>query len=211
VEFKDALFDALRRMDGEASVEKDGYPTGLAWYGGYFRPECVRPPTETSWTRRLAQLLPEYGFPTRAEVPYPAAPRCRCDNVVTLPGGGRLWLENKGAWKDYWVRKGGVGIYRAYLLHPLVPNLQPKGHTVPLDLKKLDPLGAPDAEAVGFLLLGFDAAAQPMDGDVAEMAGLAGLDRAPWVGASTTWDDRYRPGCRVLCWYWQRTVEVIGS
>src|SRR5262245_55555802 len=94
----DAILRALRQMDDEACTPKGGYPTGLAWYGGHFRPECKRPPTETSWTRRLEQLLPTYGFPTKREVCYPYKGSLKCDNVITLADGSKLWLENKGAW-----------------------------------------------------------------------------------------------------------------
>jgi hypothetical protein len=208
IRFAKALFKALRLMDREACCTPDGDPTGLSWYGGFFRPECSKPPTETSWTRRLEQLLPTYGFPTEREVCYPHNPRLKCDNVVTLPGGARLWLENKGAWRDYWTENGGLGIYRSYLLHPLVPGLDPKTHTVPLDLKKLSHLRRPAADYIGFLLLGFDTAKDPMDADVARLIRLARLDRSPWVQASTGWRDRYRRGRRVLVWLWCRPVRT---
>lgn len=205
--FAKVLFKALHQMDTEASCRKWGEPTGLNWYGGYFRPECKKPPTETSWTRRLEQLLPEYGYPTEREVPYPYNRRRKCDNVVTLPGGARLWLENKGAWKDYWMQNGGSWIYRSYLLHPLVAGLDAtKTHTVPLDFEKLYPLRRPEADYIGFLLLGFDSAADPMDDDVAELTRRAGLNKRPWSVAATGWKDAYRPGCRVQAWLWQRPV-----
>jgi hypothetical protein len=194
-------------MDREACCIRDGESAGLSWYGAYFRPECTRPPTETSWTRRLAQLLPRYGFPAEREVGYPHNHRLKCDNVITLPNGSKLWLENKGAWKDYWAKNGGLGIYRSYLLHPLVPNLDPKTHTVPLDLKKLYHLRRPAADYIGFLLLGFDSAVNPMGDDVEKLIRLAGLDKAPWTQSSTCWRDRYRPGCRVLVWLWHRPVR----
>ena len=207
--FPEALFKALRQMDKEACCKRDGEPAGLNWYGAYFRPECRRPPTETSWTRRLAQLLPTYGFPTEREVGYPHNHRLKCDNVITLLDGAKLWLENKGAWKDYWNKNGGMWIYRSYLLHPLVPELdRTKTHTVPLDLEKLYHLRRPAADHIGFLLLGFDSAADPMDDDVAQLVGLAGLDKSPWTQASAGWKDRYRPGCRVLVWLWHRPVRA---
>src|SRR5207302_821765 len=133
-QFSETLLGILKQMDSEANVSKDGYPTGLAWYGGYFRPDCKRPPTETSWTQRLSQLLTEAGIATKAECRYPGQTRCKCDNVVQLSDGRRLWMENKGAWKEYWRSNGGLGIYRSYLFHPLLPGLDPKTHTVPLDL-----------------------------------------------------------------------------
>lgn len=202
-----ALFEVLRQMDAEANTVCGCSKTGLNFYGGYFRPELKRPPTETSWTRRLMKLLPAHGFPTQAEVSYPSLPRCKCDNVLTLPTGGKLWIENKGAWKAYWVQRKNPRIYRSYLLyHPSVSGLDPKSHTVPLDLEKLRSLTPDHAEAVGMLLLGFDALNDPMDGDVAELVRFAKLDEPPWHGFSTSWPDHYRPGERVSVWYWQRPV-----
>ena len=101
--FANTLLNTLREMDTEASTTFKGSPTGLNFYGGYYRPTLQRPPTETSWTRRLKEMLTIAGYPTKAEVYYPGS-KLRCDNVVTMPDGGLLWLENKGAWKQYWIR-----------------------------------------------------------------------------------------------------------
>ena len=201
-----AVFAALRRMDAEASVPARGSPTGLNWYGGHFRPDLKRPQTEPCWTRRLGQLLPEAGFPTRCEVPYPAAPNRRCDNVLTLHDGGALWLENKGAWKQWWRRRGGEWIYRSYLLHPLVEGLDAKTHTVPHDLAKLDRLRPADATAAAFLLVGLDHESAPMDADVELLVEKAGLARPPWSASEDRWPDPYRTGERVRCWMWDRRV-----
>lgn len=202
----DAVIAAVRQMDGEATTVRNGSPTGLCWYGGHFRPECKRPPTETSWTRRLEQILTQAGFPTRREVPYPHNRRQRCDNVIAVPGGGILWLENKGAWKEYWIQRKGEWIYRSYLLHPLVPGLDPKTHTVPLDLEKLQNLHAPVATHIGMLLLGFDDIGREMDGDVAQLESLAGLSASPWTRTAESWRDPYRSTGRVLAWLWIRPI-----
>src|SRR5262245_15494133 len=100
-EFAALVLSLLRRMDREAVARADGKATGLWWYGGHARPELKRPQTEVEWSRRLGALPAEAGYPTRREVPYPDKPRDRCDLVVTLMDGRRMWLEVKGAWKDY--------------------------------------------------------------------------------------------------------------
>ncbi len=207
IKFASTVFDLLRRMDAEATVRADGSPTGLSWYGGHYKPEQKRPRTEVAWSKRLAELLPQHGYPTRAEVPYPASPKCRCDDVIVLPDGKKLWLEVKGAWKQYWLDQGGSWIYRSYLLHPLLPGLDAsKTHTVPLDLRKLDPLRPPDADRVAILLIGFDRSDNHMDGDVAELVRMACLDGEPWEGAEDRWPDPYRPGFNVRCWLWHRST-----
>ncbi|MCA9632093.1 MAG: hypothetical protein KC766_30775, partial [Myxococcales bacterium] len=175
------ILDVLRQMDQEAVPRHDGTPTGLSWYGGWAKPVLKRPQTEPCWSKRIAEMLVERGMDARSEVPYPdPLVGKRCDVVVDIPGEGRLWLEIKGAWKSWWVRRGSDYIYRSYLLHPLVEGLDPKTHTVPLDLQKLDHLGRPDANSVGALLVGFDSVEHPMDEDVGSLAHLAGLNRWPW-------------------------------
>jgi hypothetical protein len=206
--FPKVLFDALRQMDAEANTSKSGKPVGLNWYGAYREPAKARPRTEVCWSERMGELLSERGFPTRVEVPYPLLPRCKCDNVVTLEDGTTLWLENKGAWRDYWSARGGMMIYRSYLLHPLVQNLdKTKTHTVPLDLKKLETLHPPHADRVGVLLVGFERDDDAMDKEIAELVTLGGLDRAPWTSAYDSWADCHRPGHNVRCWLWQRPTS----
>lgn len=204
-DFAQTLFKLLRRMDGEAVPTAKGSPTGLNWYGGHFEPDKKRPRSEVCWSLRLAELLPEHGYPTRAEVSYPELPRCKCDDVVSLPSGETLWLENKGAWKDYWLKQRRPLIYRSYLLHPLVEGLDAsKSHTVPLDLKKLATLTKPLADYVALLLIGFDRDDAPMADDVRELVRLSGLDHSPWTSAEQEWQDPYRAGANVRCWFWCR-------
>jgi hypothetical protein len=202
-----ALFATLRQMDKEACGQYHGFPTGLNFYGGHRRPELKRPPTETSWTQRLAELLPDHGFPTQAEVHYPSKPRWKCDDVLTLPTGGKLWLEVKGAWKKYWMDRDKLRIFHSYLLyHPDASGMDPKSHTVPLDLDKLSTLTREHAEAIGMLLLGFDSVDDPMDDDVSRLVNFSKLDRKPWCAFSTSWPDPSRKGERIAIWYWQRPV-----
>jgi len=206
--FTYALFRSLRRMDDEANVRIDGHPTGLAWYGGYFRPDFKKPQTEPSWSKRLAQLLPSEGYPCVDSVPYPhpSLKRCKCDIVAMLSDGHRVWIEIKGAWKEYWRQNRREWIYRSYLLHPLVGGLDAKSHTVPIDLDRLKSIRSTDGSGVGCLLVGFDSDEAPMDQDVEELQRLAGLNRDPWMTSTTCWQDAYRPGCHVRLWFWHRGV-----
>jgi len=204
-----AIFRSLRRMDEEANIKIEGYPAGLSWYGGFFRPELEKPQTEPCWTKRLAQLLPGEGYPCDSEVRYSAVSLKgrRCDIVATLRDGSRIWIEIKGAWKDYWRQNKGEGIYRSYLLHPLEVALDPKTHTVPIDLHRLKSIRPSDGSRVGCLLIGFDSNEFPMDADIQKLQRLAGLKRAPWKMASAEWPDALRPGCKVRVWFWHRPVN----
>lgn len=205
------IFQILRQMDAEAEPTTEGVPTGLNWYGGHARTELKKPQSEPEWSKAIAERLREQGFNAEAEVRYPASdavetPRTRCDVVVMDENGRRTWIEIKGAWRTYWEQSGSLLLYRSYLLHPLVDGLDPKTHTVPLDMQKLATLRKPDADEAGILLIGFDSTQSPMDDDVAELTSLAGLDDAPWSLAADEWDDAQRPGERIRCWLWRRPV-----
>jgi hypothetical protein len=197
----------LRAMDHEATtVSAKGSPTGLNWYGGHARPELKKPQTEPEWSKELARRLTDGGVESAAEVPYPNSPRARCDAVSTLPDGSRVWIEIKGAWREYWRQYGKLGTYRSYLLHPLVAGLDPKSHTVPLDMEKLAGLSPEDASFVAILLVGFDSAEHPMDADIDKLRTLSGLGAAPWTEIAEEWPDPHRDGECVHCWLWLREV-----
>lgn len=209
------IFDSLRQMDREAGIRPDGKRTGIWWYGGHARPELRRPQTEVEWSRRLRVLLASAGYPTDREVSYPSmsrSRRTRCDLVIELETGERLWLEVKGAWKDYWSANGGLGIFRSYLLEPLVADAcTGKTHTVPLDLRKLEALHPPDADFVGELLVGFDESGAPIDGDVGDLVRLAGLDRSPWRAWRDRWTDPHHPETGVSAWLWCRPAAPASA
>lgn len=206
------IFRLLRAMDAEANIARQGSPTGLNWYGAFREPTKKRPRTEPCWSQRLAELLSQNGFPTRAEVPYPRSPRTRCDCVVTLRSGSKLWLEIKGAWKHYWDSRGGAWIYRSYLLHPLVAGLDKRRtHTAPLDLRKLAALSPSDGSHAGLLLVGFEKSDAPMDAEISQLVQLAGLDRSPWAMTQDSWADPYRPSLNERCWLLHRPVSVASD
>lgn len=198
-DFTQALFTALMLMDGEAVPTLEGRATGLNWYGKHRHPTQVRPQTEPSWTQRLQELLDEE-YETYREIQYPDYPnrstRRLCDNVVIFGDDTVLWMENKGAWKEYWRQEGKVGKFRSHLLE--------SGNSALHDVDKIAPLCQPHAQWLGLLLLGFDSAAAPMDDDVREFAQLGALDRAPWSSASIHWPDRWRPAENVHAWFWWR-------
>ncbi len=193
-------------MDQEAVPSASGIPTGLNWYGGHSRRELKRPQSEPEWSKRLARLLTEGGYPAQYEVPYPNLTRCRCDLVVNLGASVRFWIEVKGAWKHYWnAQIGSEFLYRSYLYHPLLPGLdQTKTHTAALDLEKLRSLSSVDARYVGLLLIGFDSSLHDMANDINAFKKLATLHKKPWCEDYRHWPDARRPKERVRCWFWHR-------
>jgi hypothetical protein len=207
--FVQSLFRSLRRMDDEASVSIDGTPTGLAWYGGFFRPDLKKPQTEPSRAKRLVEILPGEGYPCDVNVRYadPSLKRCKCDIVVEMHDRRRMWIEIKGDWKEFWRQDGRQWIYRSYMLHPLVSGLDAKSHTVPYDLDRLKTVCAADGSSVGCLIVGFDSDEAPMDQDIEELQQLTAFNDDPWKMHTTKWADRYRPGCNVRLWFWHRDMK----
>lgn len=199
-EFTDILFCTLLTMQAEAAPSAEGYPTGLAWYGKFRNPNQTKPQTEPSWSQRLAELLSKASYPTIPENPYPAIsgqPRVQfCDNVITLPDGSTLWLENKGAWKTYWRQRGNVAKFRSHLFT--------SNNSAAHDVTKIATLCRPSANYIGILLLGFDSLDDPMGGDIDEFRITAQLNSADWTEASMHLPDRWRPRERVHAWFWWR-------
>lgn len=201
-------------MDEEAQTTHEGYKTGLHYYGGHYQPDESRPDTEPSWTNRLAEMLPKHGWSCEVEQQYPEAPdgqSSRCDLVIEVDDGSRLWLEVKGAWKDYWLEKGGHVIYRSYLLHPLIDGLMEKSHTAANDLRKLEQLDSDHATHVGLLLVGFDRPDAPMEEDIDELKQLTDLGSGGWHEYHESWPDPHHHARKVKCWLWVKENDAASS
>lgn len=209
----EVLFRLLREMDEEATTIRDGSPTGLWWFGAHVKPMQKRPKTEPCWSESLATKLRKLPLEAGSEVAYPKGrlPGKRdkkCDLVVSLPSGLRVWIEVKGSWKKWWEDRRQTRSYLSHLLHPLVPGLDAsKDHTAATDISKLSVLRKSEADAVGLLLVGFDAISNPMDSEVLRLADLGGLNTAPWRASHVYWHCTRRAGERVACWFWWRPVE----
>lgn len=205
-----ALFRSLRAMDAEATTQATHkgklYTTGLYWYDGHWNADPSRRRirgTEPAWTRRLPQiLLDREGLTGEEQRRYPGSSKT-CDLVVRAADGQTLWVEVKAAFKYFWVQQGNLAIYRKHLL-AYEGSAWTNDGSAARDIKKLESLHAPDADAVGFLLVGFDSEAAPMDDDIRELQELVKLDQPPWSLAIDQWTDMYRPGLRDRCWFWWR-------
>lgn len=194
-----SIFASLKEMDDVAGPTPTGKRTGLWWFGGHAEPHRKRPRTEPCWSSHLAVRLTAAGWPSLCEQKYPERRRQRCDVVTTLPCGTQLWLELKGAWKEWWRQRGQERVYSSYLLGDR--NL-PRSHTAVKDLDKLDAL--PPGRWIGFLLIGFDSAEHPMDQDVKHLVAMTRLAASPWRHWQRDWRDRQEPTERVRLWLWIR-------
>jgi hypothetical protein len=197
----------LKGMDAEADQPVRGYPTGLWWYGAHCERRCgsnrPRPRTEPWWSRDLAERLTHHTQRAQAEVAYPLHPRLHCDVVVTLPDGGRMWLELKGAWKSWWADQGKAGVFRSYLLDEPSPS---RSHTARGDLGKLALIPTEPRGIRAFGLIGFARRDQPMTTEVTELATLAGLDDGTWTHLDATWAGRHDAREHVSVWLWGKAM-----
>lgn len=204
------MFKILHAMDRGAATVRNGKPAGLYRYGWHAQPDHDRPQTEPHWTKELARRLSARDIDATAEVAYPNQAEdghARCDLMMRLVDGATLWIEIKGAFKEYWRQQGKTRTYESYLLHPLVEGLDDtKRHTVPLDLDQLATLRPEDADFTAMLVIGFDTARASMDRDVARLESIAGLRKYPWRFESDVWPDPFRTSQRVKCWFWFRRV-----
>lgn len=202
-DFTVALLTAVLVMDGEAVPTASGETTGLYYYGRYRHPDQKRPQTEPSWSERLVELLATAGYQVRNECEYPTVKGSlrppRCDNLITFEDGRTLWLENKGAWKDYWVNRGARAKFRSHLLT--------SDNSAAHDVRKLLKLHPSCADFVGLLLIGFEAVDDPMTAEFEELMDATDLGKAPWQMARLDFPDRWRSSHRVRVWFFSRSVR----
>lgn len=210
--FRELAFDLFRilfELDAEAdTVCNPGSRTGLHDYAWHTQPDAKKNQTEVEWTRGLRTRLARIGWGARPdEVSYPDKKRDKCDMVIDLSTMDSVWIEAKGAWKEWWFNYGNTRTYESYLFHPLKSGLDAsKTHTAATDLQKLSRLDG-HATYLGFLLIAFDCRSRPIEPDIHEFRRLAGLDADRWVEFHAQWPDRGRAHCDVKCWFWIRPAE----
>lgn len=198
----------LKAMDAEADQSVRGHPTGLWWYGAHCErrngSHMRRPRTEPWWSRDLAERLTTCGHPARAEVPYPLHPRLHCDVVISLPTGGRLWLELKGAWKTWWADQKKEQVFRSYLLDEPTTS---RSHTARGDILKLAKIPGEPHGFSAFGLIGFARCDQPMTAEVQELTQVTGLNDPSWTHRHATWVGQHDAREHVSVWLWGRPMS----
>lgn len=179
------IFPSLKEMDAEA------HPHGLYDYGRFVCSEGRKPSAENCWSSELASRLRQRPWTCDSQGQYPGSKQS-CDLIVT-GSNGRIWVEVKGGWKDYWADKGNPGKFRSWLYD-----------STATDIDKLAALDQNHAAYVGLLLVGFEYAHSPMDDEVEKFKKRKGLGGDPWREWKDDWPDPWRQGHRVRCWLWIR-------
>ena len=188
-------------MDAEAVPLPDGTPTGLRGYYA-FRRGSYRGGRglawENTWTERLAELLPAYGYTAECQCRYPGQ-RKTCDLVLSALRMKSMWIEVKGSWRST--------IDDADLRRD-IPNTSFKKHlyTTAADVNKLQKLRSGEASHLGLLLIGFDTRALPITDDDLS---IIRVTTKGWREASAGWNDHAWHGRRVRCWFWWRSSSAL--
>jgi len=203
------LTDAIAQIDMQCSTLHNGVEYGLCNVKLQFKDQALaetgKKLTEElliAWL--LAKRLKEHGCGVSSEHPYPGT-REKCDLVINLPSGDRVWVEVKHAWKHWYNCDGTAGTsinYRGYLFgdasHPGTAH----------DFDKLERVSAAETEWVGVLLIGFKSKVRPMNTDVQELMTRMQLNNRVWnLSVSKNWFDRRNPEFGIGVWFWIRKVS----
>jgi hypothetical protein len=149
----------------------------------------------------VQKKLVSFGRQVHWELPYPASPRRKCDLVIHVGAASRLWLELKVAWKAWFSCERGP----TYSNSSYLPYLQGKHHSHSFrgNFEKLGSAGIPGDGYRAVLLIGFDCARAPMNGEVAAVVQAACQEIGPWEPAAERhWLDRRCHDFRINVWSW---------
>lgn len=203
----EGVVDAVGEIDKECSTLLNGIEHGLVNVKLQFKERAYgetgkKLSEELLIARLLRQKLTVAGKRVEpGEVLYPrAASTKRCDLVLHLDEGRRMWLEIKLAWKA-WFNCEGPPKYENPAYATYLSGLG-RSHSLRHDFEKmLDAnLEAGDHRAV--CLIGFDFADNPMDEEVAKVVRQA-RESAPWeIAAERHWPDRRDDRFRINVWIW---------
>src|SRR4051812_15792646 len=101
--FANELLDVVRGMDDEATTPVNGVRAGLCDYAIHVGSNPKR--YEVAWYRGIVSHLIRRGYDARADVDYPDGSGRECDVLVRFTASRSLWLEVKGAWKQWFSSK----------------------------------------------------------------------------------------------------------
>jgi hypothetical protein len=172
-----AAFRALREMDSQC-------PTGLCNYVSVSPYAGKKHKDEAAMTWGITKALAEKWHIEQCEHKYPHGSRKKCDRVVELSDGSRLWLEIKFSWRTWFyevVKWNDARSYDGYF------GGAHHSHSVAGDFAKLERIGCEHARYVALLVIGFDADDNKMSADLAALAQRDNLNQRGWHFFSDSW------------------------
>jgi hypothetical protein len=186
----DAAFQALRDMDAAC-------PTGLCNYVSVSPYAGKTRKDEPAMTWGVTAALAKRWQVQQCEHDYPQGGG-RCDRVVELSDGSRLWLEVKLAWRSWFygvVKWNDNRSYEGYM------GGAHHSHSVAGDFAKLERIGRDHARYVALLVIGFDAVDGKMTKDMAALAQRENLQQRGWHLLSDAWVTMQCGKCWNRCWF----------
>jgi hypothetical protein len=190
-----AVFRAVRDMDAAC-------PTGLCNYVSVSPHAGKNRKDEPAITWGVTNALAKRWRVEQCEHAYPQGGG-RCDRVVELSDGSRLWLEIKLAWRAWFykvVKWNDMRAYNGYL------GGAHHSHSVAGDFTKLERIGRDHARYVALLVVGFDGADGKMSADMTALAQRENLEERGWHLLSDAWATPQSTECWNRCWFgWRET------
>jgi hypothetical protein len=183
-------FRALRDMDAQC-------PTGLSNFVSCSPFAGKNRKDEAAITWALTNALGKRWHVEQCEGRYPEGGG-RCDRVVELSDGFRLWLEVKLAWRTWFckvVKHNDPRAYNGYL------NGDYHAHSVAGDFAKLERIGRTHGRYLALLVVGFDGQDGVMVKDMAALAERERLEQRGWSLLSDAWATRQSVECWNRCWF----------
>lgn len=191
-----AMVLGLREMDNHCSTGLCDYVSASPYAG-------KRRKDEAAITWGVTKALQRTWRVDQCEHDYPNGGG-RCDRVIEMVDGSRLWLEIKLAWRTWFhqrVKNNTDFYYKGYFdgIH--------HSHSVAGDFSKLERIGSKDAKYLALLLVGFDAREGQMTKDMAELVRQERLVERGWHLSSDAWVNRHSAECWNRCWFgWRAAV-----
>lgn len=191
-----ATFQALREMDAECS-------TGLCNFVSVSPHAGKRGKDESALTWGVTKALAKKWPVEQREHNYPHGGG-KCDRVVELSDGSRVWLEIKLAWRAWFyeiVKWNDTRAYSGYL------GGAHHSHSVAGDFTKLERIGRDHARYAALLVIGFDAADGKISEDMAALAERENLQQRGWHLLSDAWVTPQSAECWNRCWFGWRAAQ----
>ena len=191
-----AAFRALREMDAQC-------PTGLCDYVSVSPYAGKQRKNEHAMTWGLTKALAEKWHIEQCEHDYPKGGG-KCDRVLELTDGSRLWLEIKHIWRAWFYKVVKYNDTRAYAGYLSGAH---HSHSVAGDFTKLERIGRDHARYVALLVVGFDAADGKMSADMAALAEREKLQQRGWHLLSDAWVTPQSAECWNRGWFGWREAQ----
>jgi hypothetical protein len=195
-----AVFEILRKMDSDC-------PKGLCDFVSQSPYAGRKKKDEAAITWGITKGLQNGWQVEQQEFDYPGDKR-RCDRVVQLKNGSRLWLEIKLSWRAWW--SSCVVDNKPFFYHGYFTGANHK-HSLAGDFRKLAELRGTQTDYVSLLLVGFDRSDSKMAHDMVELQNRERLTEKGWKWISDAWPSHQSDECWHRCWFYWRRASALES